>query len=822
MARNEAQVRFELIDPALEDRGWNRRTDIRVEETAKPIDIVQKQPRRRSAGRTDYVLRRPLTAGAEPIPLAILEAKHEGLPPEHGLQQGKGYRIGQLHHVPFIFSSNGHLFVEYDEETGKTSAPRPISEFPTPDELVQRLLTVRGLNPQTPEFKLLETPYKQGRDHFWYFQDAAMRATFEQIIRAKQQKIPARVILPIATGGGKTRMAAGMLRRIYDAGFLGKALFVCDRTELRDNGLQDFQAAFGNDAAEINTRNPQKNAKVIIATYQTLDYTKRKKRGAADYKAEREKNEEAVDTPPIDPTFFLKHYPPGYFDVIVIDECHRSAWGKWFDILEKNADAIQIGLTATPRRIRVLEAKTGELALQIEEDRRLVADNHKYFGEPVYEYTYQQGVADGYLAPCDIEQYDIHHDGKIIPERIRGVHREDVATKQLTDLHTGRKVTPDAVRVFSEPSVLDSQLVMPDRVKAMASHLFDRILATGDRTPLQKTIIFCASDHHADLVANELNALYSAWARANGQKRIQNYAFKCMSSVNGQALIPDFRGRAKSHIIATTKDLLTTGVNVPRVRNIVFFRYVQSPLLFLQMVGRGTRLDPGSNKLMFRIFDYTGATALFGADLVTPPPPDPKTPKPPPPPPPPRVRAKGVDIKIKDTGHFNLLTKDGRYQRVTPQEYRAELVKQLTAAVPTLRDFRTKWLDPVSREQMMKDLRNQQLLPELISEGAEMDEFDEFDILAALAYGVKPQTRAERAAQFADGGPEWLIRLPQPSVKVIRAIVKQFERAGTAALEAKDLWRTPEIRALKGLQALKQGGSPDELIRKTKETLFVA
>jgi type I restriction enzyme, R subunit len=820
MARNEAQVRFELIDPALEERGWNRRTDIRVEETAKPIDIVNHEPRKRPSGRTDYVLRRPLTPGTEPIPLAILEAKHEGLPPEHGLQQGKGYRIGQLHHVPFIFSSNGHLYVEYDEATCTVSEPKPLAEFPRPEELVQRLLTIRGLNVQTPEFKLLETSYKQGRDHFWYFQDAAIRATFEKIIHAKQTSQPARAILPIATGGGKTRIAAGMLRRMFDAGFLGKALFVCDRTELRDNGLGDFQAAFGNDAAEINTCNPQKNAKVIIATYQTLDH---KKRSEKIYKERADDDGTAPDETAIDATFFLKHYPPGYFDVIVIDECHRSAWGKWFVILEKNEQAIQIGLTATPRQIRLPEVETGELARHITEDRRLLADNLKYFGDPVYEYTYQQGVADGYLAPCEIEQYDIHHGGELLPERIRGVHRSDVATKKLTDVLTGQELTPSAVPVLSEGSTLESKLVMPDRVKAMSAHLFERILATGDNNPFQKTIVFCASDHHADLITNELNRLYSAWAKANSQKRIQNFAFKCMSSVNGQALIPDFRGRSKSHIIATTKDLLTTGVNIPRVRNVVFFRYIHSPLLFHQMVGRGTRMDEGNGKLMFRIFDYTGATALFGADFLTPPPPEPGPQKPQPPgPPPQRVRIKGVSIEIKDTGHFNLLTKDGRYKRVTPEEYRDELAKQLIAAVPTLADFRAKWIDPVQREQMMRELRNQNLLPEVVSEGAEMEAFDEFDILAALAYGIKPQTRAERAAKFANGGPDWLIPLPQPSAKVVRAIVKQFEKAGTSALEAKDLWRTPEIRALKGLQALKQGGSPDELISKTKKTLFAA
>lgn len=810
MPRSEAQVRYELIDPALETRGW-KRTDVRVEEIPGTIDIVNHQPRRRPKGRSDYVLRRPLEPGAEPVPLAIIEAKHEGFPPEHGLQQGKGYRVGQLNHVPFVFSSNGHLFVEYDEESCTTSEPKPLSEFPTPEELVARYMKTRGLTTAVPDMKLLTTPYKQTRDYLRYYQDAAIRAAFELIIWQRQNNAPRRVLLPIATGAGKTRLAAAMLRRIFDAGLMGKALFVCDRTELRDNGLGDFQAAFGNDAAEVDTRNPQKNAKVMIATYQTLGD---KQVTSADY-------DPATD-PTMDTTFFLKHYPPGYFDVIVIDECHRSAWGKWFVILENNKQAIQVGLTATPREIKLPDTKNNpELAKQLAEDKRLLADNLKYFGEPPYEYTYAQGVADGYLAPCEIEQYDIHHDGELTPERIRGVLRADVADKKLTDLHTGQKLTPAAVPLLNEGAALEGKLVMPDRVRAMCEHLFARLLATGGDDPLQKTIVFCASDHHADLVTNELNGLYSQWAKAQGQKRVRSYAFKCMASVNGQALIPDFRGSKKSHIIATTKDLLTTGVNVPPVRNIVFFRYVQSPLLFHQMVGRGTRIDEESGKLMFRIFDYTGATALFGAIFVTPLPPEPGPPKPPPPPGTvQKVRVKGVGIEIADTGRFNLLMRDGRLQRVTPQEYRDELVKQLMESVPTLADFRAKWLDPAQRGALMKELRDQQLLPEVVQEAAHMEAFDEFDILAALAYGLAPMTRAQRAAQFTDGKPEWLIQLPQPSAKVIRAIVKQFEKAGTAALEANELWQT--LGVPNALRELKQGGAPNELLRKTKETLFVA
>ena len=213
MTRNEAQTRFDLIDPALEARGWLR-SDIRIEVTAAQVDIVDGKGVRRPAGRTDYVLRRPLSVAGEPTPLAILEAKREGLPPQHGLQQGKDYRVGELHHVPFVFSSNGHLFVEYEEATGQTSEPRPLAEFPRPDELLARYLGKRNLPAAAPELHWLATGYAQGRDHLRYYQDAAIRAALEKIIRDRTAKTPARVLLSLATGAGKTRIAAALLKRL--------------------------------------------------------------------------------------------------------------------------------------------------------------------------------------------------------------------------------------------------------------------------------------------------------------------------------------------------------------------------------------------------------------------------------------------------------------------------------------------------------------------------------------------------------------------------------------------------------------------------------
>ncbi|NBV24660.1 MAG: restriction endonuclease subunit R [Proteobacteria bacterium] len=806
MSRNEAQTRFDLIDPALIVRGWVR-ADIRIEETAAQIDIVDGRGHRRPVGRTDYVLRRPLTPDTEPVALAIIEAKAEDEHPTKGLQQGKGYRVGELHHVPFVFSSNGHLFVEYEELTGQTSEPKPLSEFPRPEELLARYLGKRSLPASSPDLKWLATGYSQGRDHLRYYQDAAIRAALEKIIRARSEKQRPRVLLSLATGAGKTRIAAALLKRLFDAQAFATALFVCDRTELRDNGLGDFQAAFGTDAAEADTRNPQKNARVVIATYQTLDY-----------KFERGKSPKNVVE-----NFFTRHYPPGYFDLIVIDECHRSAWGNWFDILKANADGIHVGLTATPREIKLPETKDKQTREEIENDRRRLADNLEYFGPPAYEYPYLQGVRDGYLAPAAIEQWDIFLDEHAQPERVRGVLKSDLEGKCLTNALTGQPVAPDTLAERTEGAALDRNLYLAERTPEMCAHLFARLLHHGEDDPEQKTIIFCASDPHADLVANAMNNLYAAWCKTRGQRRRPNYAFKCMASVQGQSLIPDFRDRQRAYFIATTMDLLTTGVNVPCARNIVFFRYIRSPILFHQVVGRGTRVDEVNGKLMFRIFDYTGATALFGADFVTPPPgggggDGPSPPGPPKPP----VKATGSTIALAHAGDFFLMNRHGQTVRATPQEYQARLVEELLATVPSLADFRARWLNPERRHELLAQLAGQNLVPEQLRSAAQMDAYDLFDVLAAVAYGVKPRTRAERAAALDGTGPGWLVKLPQPAAKVIRAIARQFERAGTEALDSDQLFQTGEVMEAKGLAALKQGGNPAELLRKTKETLFAA
>ena len=226
-----------------------------------------------------------------------------------------------------------------------------------------------------------------------------------------------------------------------------------------------------------------------------------------------------------------------------------------------------------------------------------------------------QGIEDGYLAACEIDRFDLFHDNKQVNERESGIDRDDLVGKRLTDGITGDLVPRDVARAHYEAADIEDRLLMPERVAAMAQDLFNHLVSRGG--PEQKTIIFCRRDRHADDVAAAMNNLYVKWCDDNGKPRLDNYAFKCTASVGGSQYLADLRGASRSHFVATTVELLSTGVDVPVVQNIVFFKYVRSPIAFYQMIGRGTRLYPPTGKLMFHVYDYTDATRLFGEDFKT-------------------------------------------------------------------------------------------------------------------------------------------------------------------------------------------------------------
>jgi len=833
MSRNEAQTRFGLIDPALRDRGWRHPeySAVRVEEREAAVEIIDGKARRRTAKPKDYVLYWDCSGGIAPQPLAIVEAKRESKAAGAGMQQGLNYRAGKLRHVPTVLATNGHEFVRFDESSGITSDELPMTEFPRPEDLCAEQAAYLGFHPSDPDAKPWITQPDLGPLQLRYYQKAGIRAAVQKLVVARRAGKPAHAMLALATGSGKTKLAAALLKQLDAAGQLTRALFVCDRDPLRVSAIGEMQSLFGTNAAVVETGNPQPNAKVLVATYQTLGFTPDTAEPAlpeSDKKAypttPASADFAAPPTPPAG-SFFVRSYPENYFDVIVIDECHRSAWGEWKVILDRNPRALHIGLTATPRTIKLPKNPDGSTPARVAEDARLIADNHTYFGDPVYAYDYLDGVADGYLAPCLIKTFDIFHDERADPERLRGVLRADLDGKEIANALTGSKLGPDAVAEQNAPSSIDSRLVLPERAKAFAAHFFGQLLAAGEGDPHQKTIVFCQSDSHARRVTTELNNEYARWCTEHGKKRARSFAFQCTASTGGKDLVPDFRGFQNSHFIATTVDLLSTGVDVPCVRHIVFFRYIQSPILFHQMVGRGTRIDEKTDKLMFTLWDYTGATALFGRDFESPPPGGgggEDGPGPTPPPPPPPVRIRGTRFKIEDSGDFQLHQADGRPQRVTLAEYQALLAQKLAALSPNLADSRSRWIDLESRADLLDALEAEGLNVRRLPDAARHAEFDTFDLLAALVYDIEPLTRAQRAERFLQPGPAWLVRLPSPTAEVVHRIVRQFEAGGTEALETEELFRQIAAPGCNALALLKQAGEPKTVIRQIKEGLFAA
>lgn len=790
MALSEADTRAKLIDPALHACGWTEDL-IRREETAGAIEVLEGKPRRHGRGRIDYTLRIKVHPETQPVAVALIEAKAEDLPPGHGLEQGKAYAACKRLNVPFVFSSNGHLFVEFDRFTGLTSAPKPITTFPQPDQLRARYESAMGFSLMSPAAKPLLVRYPGGEATRRYYQDAAIRAVLEKIARREK-----RALLSLATGSGKTFIAVNLLKRIADAGQLRRALFVCDRDELRTQGLGAFQNVFGSDAAPVSGGNPQKNARILIATYQTLN----------------------VDTEDADANFLLKHYPQNYFSHIIIDECHRSAWGRWSVVLTRNPDAVQVGLTATPRQIEFAE-RTKEA----QADAQVSADNLRYFGQPVYEYDMSQGIEDGYLAACEIVRRDIFFDEKAASEREAGLEQRDLAGKTIVDAQTGEEVTIGEARSRYEAASFEDKLLLPERVHAMTHDLFQHLLATGG--PEQKTIVFCARDRHADDVAAALNNLYAEWCQKEGRERLEAYAFKCTAASGGGDYLPDLRGGSRHHFIATTVDLLTTGVDVPNVRNIVFFKYVRSPIAFYQMVGRGTRIDPATGKLMFRVYDYTNATRLFGEDFRTkyaPPRETPEGPGEPPAPPERTLVVEGFEVHVTDAGRYILTMVDGKAVPVTLEEYKERLAAQLVDLVPSIEDFRSRWVVPRRRHEMIQRLPDAGRSPLLVRTLDHMDDYDLYDVLAELAYGLAPYTRERRADSFTYKHRDWLAGLPAKASATLTALVGQFAIGGTEGLENPEVFQTPAVMAAGGLQALRVIGKPAGVLQDTKERMFAA
>lgn len=601
--RNEADTRATLIDPKLKVAGWTENQITREhfyqrdqQYTQGRVILVGDRVRRGEARKVDYLLRL-----SDAFPIAVVEAKAESEAAEAGLEQAKRYAkdLG----LDFAYATNGHKIIEFDFSTNSS---REIAQFPSPHEVWNRwrqnanpmhVLRVAEppaeygagkrsnplLHPYCPEAVCGKRPF--------YFQEVAIREVVKRLLLGRK-----RVLLTMATGTGKTFVAFQVVWKLVKSGWLqrlhlecpARILFLADRVVLRDQAYNTF-APFADGTSEprlkIEGHRPNLTRDLYFGIYQTL--------WSPDNRGRR----------------LFEKFPPNFFDLIIIDECHRSGFGTWWDILDHFGSAVQLGMTATPKQEENIDTYAYFCA---EEPEVTIDPDHPERGTwwpPAYQYSLGRGIEDGFLAT-----YKVHRVRTTVDAT--GLHLEDAA-EQGAEVFVPEDVAP---REFYTTPQFEREITLPDRTRAMVRHLAGLLRRFGKT---DKTMIFCVDMEHARLVARLLQDEFGP------ETGLSNYAVPIISEEGeeGRRALEAFADSDKpAPVVATTAELLSTGVDVPSCRNIVFMKTLSSPILFKQIIGRGSRLDPGTDKYWFRIIDYTGATRLFDEwDRPPVPPPQPPT-----------------------------------------------------------------------------------------------------------------------------------------------------------------------------------------------------
>src|SRR5437868_13817737 len=541
----EADTCRKFVVPKLQAAGWdNEPYSIAEQRTITDGRIVPlgKGFIRRAPKRVDYLLRY-----RRDFVLAVVEAKPEYKTAADGLQQAKQY--AEMLDLKFAYASNGPDILEFDYFTGVEKA---LTGYPTPEELWHRYRAGKELKNDVEVDQLLTPISFTLRQGERYYQEIAINRAVEAIVTGKR-----RILLTMATGTGKTPVAFQICWKLWNARWnktgehrRPKILYLSDRNILVDDPKDKIFAQFGDARAKIEYGNAIKSREIDIAIYQALAKDERR------------------------PGLY-KEYTPDFFDLIIVDECHRGSArdeSNWREILEYFSPATQLGMTATPLR----------------EDNR---DTYLYFGNPIYQYSLRQGIDDGFLAP-----YRVH---RVISEWDAAGWRP---SKDDLDRY-GREIPDDEYQTKDFERVV----ALRARTEAIARHLADFMKKT-DR--FAKTIIFCVDQEHASEMRQVLNNLNSDLV-----KKFPDYVCRVTADEGdiGRGHLSKFQDvESQSPVILTTSQLLTTGVDAPTCKNIVLARVVGSMTEFKQIIGRGTRVRDDYGKLWFNIIDYTGsATRLF-------------------------------------------------------------------------------------------------------------------------------------------------------------------------------------------------------------------
>ena len=755
---NEAETRAEHIDPALKAAGWGVVEGSRVlREYRIAPGRIEGRGRRAPAISADYVL------VYRNQKLAILEAKAWDKPLTLGLGQAKEYATKMA--VRFAYSSNGQGLYGVDMETGREGE---VAEYPTPDQLWER--THAAANAWRDRFAVVPPEDKGGTHPGRYYQEIAVDRVLEAI--AEDQK---RILLTLATGTGKTFIAFQIAWKLFHARWnmsgeptrRPRILFLADRNILANQAFNAF-SAFPEDAlVRISPDQIRKkgavptNGSIFFTIFQTF------------------MSGTSADGTPA-PAF--GEYPPDFFDFIVVDECHRGGANdesNWRGILEYFAPAVQLGLTATPKRTDNV-------------------DTYAYFGEPVYVYSLKEGINDGFLTPFKVRQISTTID-------------EYVYTSDDTliegEIEQGRRYVESDFNRLIEIKEREAE-----RVRIFMDAIDQR----------EKTLVFCATQDHALLVRDLINQ--------TKQSDDPNYCQRVTANDGalGEQHLREFQDNEKTiPTILTTSQKLSTGVDARNIRNIVLLRPINSMIEFKQIIGRGTRLFDGKD--YFTIYDFVKAHHHFGdpewdGEPVDPEPPRPRVPAPPaepgePPavtevPPAYKIRIRLADGKaraIQSMTATSFWGADGRPLSA------AQFLEMLFGALPEFfkdeDELRALWSDPATRRKLLDQLAERGFGREPLAEMQhiiEAEHSDLFDVLAYVAFATQPKTRAQRADAAKAAAAPGLTDKQQAFVDFVLA---QYVQQGVDELDQDKLSPLLRLKYRALPDAFAELGQPDQVRR---------
>ncbi len=786
---SERDICSKFISPAVKRAGWDGMMQIREEVafTKGRIIVRGKLVTRGKAKRADYVLYYKPN-----IPIAIIEAKDNNHSVGDGMQQALDYATTL--NIPFVFSSNGDGFVFHDRTGTSTEKEATLSldAFPSPKELWSKYCTWKGLTPKEEEIVL--------QDHFddgsgkapRYYQSNAINAAVEAIAKGQN-----RILLVMATGTGKTYTAFQIIWRLWKAGRKKRILFLADRNVLVDqtmvNDFRPFGAAMAKLSTGAKTIEREDGSEVELTT--ALD---RKRRIDTAYEVYLGLYQ--AITGPEERQKLFREFSPGFFDLIVIDECHRGSAAEdaaWREILEYFSGATQIGLTATPKETKYVS-------------------NIHYFGKPVYTYSLKQGIEDGFLAPYKVIKVHIDLD-------VEGYRPERGDTDR-----EGNEIED---RIYNTKD-FDRTLVIDDRTKLVAKKVSDFLKESRDR--FQKTIVFCVDEEHAARMRQAL---------VNENKDLCNenhrYVMRITGSdTEGQAQLGNFIDpEAKYPVLVTTSRLLSTGVDAQTCRLIVLDRPVGSMTEFKQIVGRGTRVHEDTKKFYFTLIDFRGATNHFADpdfdgepvqiyepgedDPIVPPddmPPTDENGNPIPPTPgddeiivdqppdisirtdedrPRKIYVDGVGATIV-AERVEYLDEKGKLVTETLRDFTKRALKKRFAS---LDDFLKRWKSAERKQAIVEELENEGLSLDPLSEEVGKD-LDPFDLICHVAFDQPPLTRRERADNarkrdvFTKYGPQ--------ARAVLEALLQKYQDQGVIDLGDPRILQIPPLDTM---------GTPVQLIK---------